>query len=65
MWIFPYDGNSPQLVASPRTKHHRGRGTSHAVAGTWPSENHISCLTDNAGQENARTIPENAIIVLI
>lgn len=28
-------------------------------------ENHISCMIDNGGQENARTILENAIIVLI
>lgn len=49
----------------PGQEHHRGHGTGHAAAGASPSKNHISCLTDNAGQENARTIPENAIIVLI
>lgn len=34
--------------------HHRGCGTGRMVAGTSPSENHISCLTDNVGQENAK-----------
>lgn len=58
-------GIHPSCWLLPRPEYHGGCGTSRAAAGASPSENHISCLTDNAGQENARTIPENAIIVLI
>ena len=58
-------GIHPDCWLLPGPEHHGGHGTGRTAAGTSPSENHISCLTDNAGQENARTIPENAIIVLI
>lgn len=58
-------GNHPHCWLLLGPEHHGGRGSGRTAAGTSPSENHISCLTDNAGQENARTIPENAIIVLI
>lgn len=43
-------------------------GGRRSTAGHSPNkqgESRISCLTDKAGQENARTIPENAVIVLI
>lgn len=58
-------GIQPRRWLLPGPEHQRGTGPGRMVAGTSPSDNHISCLTDNGGQENARTIPENAIIVLI
>lgn len=70
---FPTKGKGMREVFSTKGEFAPAAGCSRcagdrAAAGASPSargENHISCLTDNAGQENARTIPENAIIVLI
>lgn len=64
----PTNGNGMREVFSIKREFAPAAGSSRcagdrAAAGASPSargENHISCLTDNAGQENARTIPENA-----